>query len=187
MIIFAEAMTQSVWKEIAAELGDTKKAREIKRQLAYHGWCDLFIGLVKVVKKYQDCVNRIPEDAKEVVKRAILGSSMQAERSAVTRKVVDVVVDRVWQAFKTATFAHYPLLSILDSEEVLRSLRILAVFTCPAPENHKEVYEYAFKPLGDDATKILTERTKKQLAKVFEEWETGGDELASADWAVARP
>jgi hypothetical protein len=78
VIIFAKAMTQSIWKEIAAELGDTKKAQEIKRQLAYHGWCDLFIGLVKVVKKYQDCLSRIPEDAKELVKWAILGSSMQA-------------------------------------------------------------------------------------------------------------
>jgi len=121
------------------------------------------------------------------VKWAILGSSMQEERSAVTRKVVDVAVDRVWQAFKTAAFAGNPLLSILDSEEVLRSLRILAVFTCPAPENHKEVYEYALKPLGDDAMKILTEQTKKQLAKVFEKWATGSDESASADLAVTRP
>jgi hypothetical protein len=61
------------------------------------------------------------------------------------------------------------------------------VFTCPAPENHKEVYEYALKPLGDDAMKILTEQTKKQLAKVFEKWATGSDESASADLAVAKP
>lgn len=183
---FAEAMTQSIWKEIATELGDTKKAREIKLQLAHHGWCDLFIGLAKAVKKYQDFLDRIPEGAKEIVKWAILGSSMQPERPAVTRAVVDIVVDRVWQAFKTATFAHYPLLSVLDSEEVLRSLRILAVFTCPAPENHKEVCEYALKPLGDDAMKVLTEQTKKRLAKVFEEWATGGNESASADLATAR-
>lgn len=38
VIIFAEAMTQSIWEEIATELGDTKNAQEIKRQLAYHGW-----------------------------------------------------------------------------------------------------------------------------------------------------
>ncbi|MGH7869618.1 MAG: hypothetical protein ACREP9_18820 [Candidatus Dormibacteraceae bacterium] len=187
VIIFAEAMTQSIWQEIAVELDDTKKAREIRCQLAYHGWCDLFIGLVKVVKKYRDCLSRIPDDAKEVVKWAILSSSMQAERSAVTRRVVDVVVDRVWQAFKTAAFANCPLLSILDSKEVLRSLRILAVFTCPAPENHKEVYEYAFKPLGDDAMEILREQTKKRLAKVFEDWVTGDPEAASANLGALRP
>lgn len=186
VIIFAEAMTQSIWEEITTELGDTKKAREIKLQLADHGWCDLFIGLIKVVKKYQDCLNRIPEDAKEVVKLAILGSSMQAARWAVTRRVVDIVVDRVWQAFKTAAFAHYPLLSILDSKDVLRSLRILAVFTCPAPEKHREVYEYALKPLGDDAMKILSEQTKKRLAKVFEDRAAGGDQTPPADLAVSR-
>lgn len=187
VIIFAEAMTTSVRKEIEAELDDKKNAPEIKRQLADHVWCDLFIGLVKVVKKYQDCLSRIPEDAKEIVKWAILGSSMQAKRSAVARKIVDIVVDKVWQVFKTAAFANYPLLSILDSKEILRSLRILAVFTCPAPENHREVYEYAFKPLGDDAMTILNEQTKKWLAKVFEEWVTGSDESASADLTVVKP
>jgi hypothetical protein len=61
------------------------------------------------------------------------------------------------------------------------------VFTCPAPQNHKEVYEYALKPLGDDAVEILREQTKKRLAKVFDDWTTGGDEAASTDLAVSRP
>lgn len=187
IIIFAEAMTTSVREEIGAELDDNKNAQEIKRQLADHFWCDLFIGLVKVVQEYQDCLNRIPEDAKKMVKEAICGSSMQVKRPAVTEKIVDIVVDRVWQAFKTAAFAGYPLLSILDSKDVLRSLRILAVFTCPAPENHREVYEYALKPLGNDARQILTERTKKWLANVFEEWATADEDPASADLNIVKP
>lgn len=68
------------------------------------------------------------------MKRAILNSSMGAARSAVTRRVVDIVVDRV----------------------------------------------------GDDAMKILSEQTKKQLTKVFEDWATGGDETPPADLAVSR-
>ncbi|MGH8904533.1 MAG: hypothetical protein ACRDYA_23335 [Egibacteraceae bacterium] len=187
MIAFAKAMTQSIWTEIAAELGDTNRARDIKLQLAHHGWCDLFIGLVQVVKIYQDDLNRIPESAKERVKQAILDSSMQHNRSYVTSAVVDVVVDRVWQAFKEVMFAHLPLLSVLDGKDVLRSLRILAVFTCPAPENHKEVREHALKPLGDDAKKILTEQTKKRLAKLFDEWTTGSDKSNPADLALAMP
>ncbi|MCU1293577.1 MAG: hypothetical protein JWP08_2427 [Bryobacterales bacterium] len=173
-MIFAEAMT-SVWKEIAAELGDDTKSRDIKRQLAYHGWCDLFIGLVQVIEASQNVLEKIPESAKKLVKQAILSSSMQTKRSYVTNAVVDVLVDRVWQAFKGAMCGHVPLLSIITGEDTLRSLRILAVFTCPAPEKHKEVREHALKPLGDDVKKILTEQTKMRLAKLFDEWATGDD------------
>lgn len=177
--IFAKAMT-GTWAEIAAELGDTKSARDIKRELAYHGWCDLFIGLVQVIEIYRHALDRIPESAKDLVKRAIRRSSMDAKRSHVTSVVVDVVVDRVWQAFKGAMVGHVPLLSIITDEDALRSLRILAVFTCPAPEKHKEVREHALKPLGEDARGILTTQTKARLAKLFDEWATGGDKSASA-------
>lgn len=172
VMIFAEAMT-SVWKEIAAELGDDTKSRDIKRQLAYHGWCDLFIGLVRVIEESRNVLEKIPESAKKLVKQAILGSSLQTKRSYVTSAVVDVVVDRMWQAFKGAMCGHVPLLSIITSEDALRSLRILAVFTCPAPEKHKEVRDHALKPLGDDAKKILTEQTKTRLTKLFDEWAPG--------------
>jgi hypothetical protein len=184
---FAEAMTKSIWTEIAAELGDDTSAREIKRQLAHHGWCDLFIGLVLLIEDSQEALDKIPESAKSVVKWAILNSSMKAERPDVTEAVVDVVVDRVWQASREVMFTHIPLLNIITIEDTVRSLRILAVFTCPAPENHKEVREHALKPLGDDAEKILTEQTKTRLAKLFDEWTTGGGNSASADLALATP
>lgn len=184
--IFAKAMT-GTWAEIAAELGDTKSARDIKRQLAHHFWCDLFIGLVQVIETCRHALDRIPESAKDLVKRAIRRSSMEAKRSHVTSVVVDAVVDRVWQAFKGAMVGHVPLLSIITREDALRSLRILAVFTCPAPEKHKEVREHALKPLGDDARGILTAQTKTRLAKLFDEQATGGDKSTSADLALATP
>jgi hypothetical protein len=181
-------MTQSIWPEIAAELDrNIGRASDVKRQLAYHGWCDLFIGLVRVVEAYRDALDKIPESAKNLVKQAILGSSMQAKRPDVTSAVVDIVVDKVWGAFKGVMFANVPLLRILSSDDTLRSLRILAVFTCPAPENHKEVREHALKPLGDDAKRILTEQTKTQLVKLFDEWATGSDKSTSADVTLATP
>lgn len=180
--ILAKAMT-GTWAEIAAELGDTKSAKDTKRQLAYHGWCDLFIGLVQVIEIYQHTLDKIPDAAKDLVKQAILRSSMQAKRSHVTSVVVDVVVDKVWQAFKGALVGQVPLLSFITGEEALRSLRILAVFTCPAPEKHKEVREHALRPLGDDARKILTAQTKTRLAKLFDEWATDGDKSTSVDLA----
>jgi hypothetical protein len=170
--IFAEAMTdKSTWADISAQLsGDAERVRDIKRQLAYHGWCDLFIGLVQVIEACREVLDRIPDAAKNIVKEAIRCSSMQAKRPYVTDDVVDVVVDRVWEAFKGAMVGHVPLLSIITDEDALRSLRILAVFTCPAPEKHKEVREHALKPLGDDVERILTDQTKARLKELFVEW-----------------
>lgn len=169
--ILADAMTESIWDEIAAGLGGSPtQAAQIKRQLAHHGWCDLFIGLVQVVQASRTALEEIPKRAKRRVKKAIRNSSMQGKRSEVSSAVVDVVVDKVWSAFKGAMVAQMPLLSVVTREDAVRTLRILAVFICPAPEDHKEVLEYALKPLADDAKKIITEETKARLVKVIDEW-----------------
>jgi hypothetical protein len=171
VVTLAEAMTRSTWQEISAELdADLPAARETKRQLAHHGWCDLFVGLIQVVDASREALNRIPDGAKSVVKAAILHSSMQGMRKQVTGAVIDVVVDKVWIAFKTAISAKIPLLGIITSEDAARSLRILAVFTCPAPENHEEVRRYALKPLGEDAEEIVRDQTKERLSELFIEW-----------------
>ena len=162
-----------VWKEIATQLGgDTEAVKEIKRELAHHGWCDLFVGLARAIDTYGKALDHIPEWIKRQVKEAILNSSMQDERSHVTSAVVDILVDRVWSAFKGAMLGNVPLLSAITREETLRSLRILAVFICPAPEDHPEVREHALKPLGDDIQAMLTAETKARLAKLFDEWTT---------------
>jgi hypothetical protein len=125
-----------VWKEIATQLGgDTEAVKEIKRELAHHGWCDLFVGLARAIDTYGKALDHIPEWIKRQVKEAILNSSMQDERSHVTSAVIDILVDRVWSAFKGAMLGNVPLLSAITREETLRSLRILAVFICPAPED----------------------------------------------------
>lgn len=171
VVTLAEAMTKPTWQEISAELdADSPEAGEIKRQLAQHGWCDLLVGLIRVLDVSRESLDQIPDSAKSIVKSAILHSSMHAVRTRVTSAVVDVVVDKVWFAFKAATFAKAPLLGLITGDEMMRSLRILAVFTCPAPENHDEVRRFALKPLGDDVQTILTERTKQRLSELFSEW-----------------
>jgi hypothetical protein len=72
--------------------------------------------------------------------------------------------------------AGVPLLDILSNDDALRALRILAVFICPAPEQHEAVRQHALKPLRDDTTKILTDRTKARLNLLFAEWQADGDE-----------
>ncbi|NKQ53984.1 hypothetical protein HFP15_13940 [Amycolatopsis sp. K13G38] len=171
--ILAGAMTdRALWDDIYAALTElTADPAEAARQLANHGWCDLFVGLVRVVEECRSVMDKIPEWGKRVVKKSIADSSLQPKRPQITGAVVDVVVDKVWAAFKSVLVAKVPLLSLITHEETLRSLRFLALFSCPAPERHREVREHAVKPLGDDAVGILTERTRKRLAQLFQEWE----------------
>lgn len=163
----AEAMTRATWAEIANEIGDTPDALNVKRDLAKHGWCDLLVGMIQAIESLNKAIQMIPDEAKTDIKRAILNSTMQGGRARVTSEIVDVVVDRVWQAL----LVQVPLLGI-DTEQTLRALRILAVFICPAPESHKEVRVHALKPLGDDAREILSSKTKDRLTELFADWQS---------------
>jgi len=167
----AQELTRSQWDVIVVELaGDHSDIKAVGHDLAQHGWCDLLVGLIRVVEHYRAVLKAIPNDAKKTVKRAILDSSQHPLRAHVSERVVDIVVDRVWGVFLAAITGGVPALTALSSDELLRDLRILAVFICPAPEHHAEVREHAMKPLGDEATEILKDETKAQLAKVFSEW-----------------
>lgn len=107
----------------------------------------------------------------------ILRSPLQADRPHVTEAVVALIVNKAWQGFQAAAFAGAPLLDLISNEEALRALRILAVFICPAPAQHPAVRQHALKPLGEDATKILTDQTKTRLAVLFTEWRSDGAAL----------
>jgi hypothetical protein len=169
----AEELTRHRWTEISADLGEgSVEAREVSLQLAQHVWCDLLIGLVRVLEEARQALATVPDTAKELVKQAILKSSKQKLRNRITRRVVDAVVDRVWPAFLAVATGHLPVVGILSSAELLRDLRILAVFICPAPEEHLEVRHHAMQPLGDDALHILTDETRARLAAIFTDWQT---------------
>ncbi|MFI7069792.1 hypothetical protein [Micromonospora sediminicola] len=167
----AEEMTRGAWREIATELDRaTPDATRVRRDLTHHGWCDLFIALVQVIEVTRRGFDSIPHRVKEM----ILRSPLQAERPHVTEAVVALIVDKAWQGFQAAAFAGAPLLDLISHEEALRALRILALFICPAPAQHPAVRQHALKPLGEDATKILTDQTKTRLADLFTDWRSDG-------------
>lgn len=173
LTVFARELTLAgeSWPDIVSELsGDPAEAREISWQLAQHVWCDILVALVRVVENYQEVLSRIPDRAKDEVKRMVLDTDRQRVRDLVTAKVVDVVVDRVWKVFFAMVAGNVPVLGVLNSKELLRSLRILAVFICPAPEKHPEVLTDALRPLAGDAERILSEETKTRLGELFKDW-----------------
>ena len=129
---------------------------------------------IQVREDYGKLLAVIPSWAKRQVKQAILNSSIKDECPNVTSAVVDMVIDKVWDAIMEAIGCGIPLLGAITGAEVLRCLRILAVFACPAPSQHKEVREHALEPLRDDAQAVLTAQAKARLARLFEEWRASG-------------
>ncbi|WBB52459.1 hypothetical protein [Verrucosispora sp. WMMD573] len=168
----AEEMTRGAWQEIVTEIDRaTPDATNVKRDLTNHFWCDLFIGLVQAIEMTQRGFDSIPKKAKAL----ILGSGLQPDRPHVTDALVSLIVDKAWHGFQAAAFAGAPLLDLISNDEALRALRILAVFICPAPAQHPALRQHALKPLGEDATKILTDQTKTRLAELFTDWRADGD------------
>ncbi|MGK3205593.1 hypothetical protein [Amycolatopsis sp. MEPSY49] len=181
----ARAMTQEIWRDIVENIeGSPAEVKAIRLQLADHGWCDLFIGFVMVLEKFRKVFDEIPDTAKKLIVEAVLRSSRQEKRPQLTEQVVGMIVDKAWGAFKAALIAHSPLLGALTSDELLRNLRLLAVFICPAPEKHEEVQKHAVEPLVDDVRGYVTDETKEWLRREFGQWATGVERQAKADGAV---
>jgi hypothetical protein len=85
----------------------------------------LMVGLIQVIETCKAALDRMPEAAKAIAKNAIRLSSMQKKRSCVTDAVIDIVVDKVWTAFKAAMVVKIRMMSIVTGDDVLRSLRVL--------------------------------------------------------------
>jgi hypothetical protein len=171
---FARAMAQDIWQDVLDELdGSPAELKTICLQMAHHVWCDLFIGFVQALEAFGKVIETVPGKAKEVIAEAICRSSKQKVRSEVTERVVDMVVDKAWSAFKAAAIAHSPLFALLGNEDLLRNLRIIAIFICPAPNSHPEVQEHAIDPLLRDARAYISDETKQWLATRFKQWADG--------------
>lgn len=168
----ANLLTRDVWpaardaiNEASRESGLDPEA--VRKSLANHGWCDLIVGIIQVVEVARGVVGIIESGARDAIVRAIMQSSMQSRYREVVERVVEVLVDKVCTVFfETLKQAASPL-GILANEDLLRALRIIAVFICPGPSTHVEVRKHALAPLGEDVKGYLTGQTKEYLGQVF--------------------
>ncbi|GAA3448914.1 hypothetical protein [Dactylosporangium matsuzakiense] len=152
----AEGLARAPWERITAELADPVA---IGREFADHGWCDLLVGLVRGA----EAMGRLDNGVDKWMQSALISSSRAQHRPKVDRAVAELVADRVWEALAAGLPGTYPWLTGRTGERELRSLRVLAVFMCPAPEAHAEVREHALGP----AIGMVTDRTRELLTQVL--------------------
>lgn len=152
-------------RELVEDEGDPDTVL-IKKQLASHTWCDLFVGMALSIQQAQGVLDEIPQ----AVKRYVLQSSMQAGRPVLTERIEGLLVDKAWDALLTYATGRVAGLGLITGAPLLRSLRILAYLSCPDPDKHRAVREDALKPLEEDVVGMLKDETKQRLGLIFEDW-----------------
>lgn len=171
LVLLARRTMADTWREVVPELERVVPAGvavgEVRREMATHLWCDLLIALVQLVQDAHDALGLLSEKSKIATKRILLMSSKRGLRRHVAEGVVDLVVGKFWLALRGLIVAKIPILGPAG----LRALRMLAMFSCPAPEAHYEVYEHAVVPLMKDVHGMISEEVKAQVvALVSERW-----------------
>jgi hypothetical protein len=176
VMLLARRTMADTWRdEIKPELDRVVPAGtavgDVAREMASHVWCDLLIALVRLIQRVHDAVDLLSEKSKSFVKQVLLkSSSKKGLRKHVAEAVIDLVVGKVWSALRGLVATKLPILG----PGVLRALRMLAVFTCPAPEAHREVHEHAVVPLMNDARGVISDEVKAHvIALVPKMWRRG--------------
>ncbi|MFG3644148.1 hypothetical protein ACGF3C_28150 [Micromonospora sp. NPDC047762] len=170
MNILANEVMHKPWHEIDGSIdalvGNKQTAREIKKDLARHGWCSMLVALIQLIEKVNKAIGLVADVAKQALKTALskrFGSGV-AER--LKDAIVDLVVDKVWSALARLLDAHFPLLGA----DTVRVLRMLAVFACPSVERHQGVYQHALVPLMGDGQGLVADEVKAQVSTLFTAW-----------------
>lgn len=149
----------------AAEIGHGR-LRDIRKAMANHYWCALFVALARALDAYNDAWEQVATFAKREVTRDLreLLGSRGVEPIA---PVVDLLVDKSCEALRDLAGGHVPLLTVVDSTECVRALRILAIFCCPAPQRHPDLAKECLGPLAGEAGVVLREETRARLESAF--------------------
>ncbi|MGW5555597.1 hypothetical protein ACWER9_00045 [Micromonospora sp. NPDC003944] len=170
MNILADSIMVDPWDEISEGIDDLvqnkQTAREVKKGLASHGWCNLLVALIQLIEKVNKTIGLFTDAAKRAVQRALADHLTSRIPQQVKDAVAGLVVDKVWSALTRLLEAHFPLLGA----DTLRVLRMLTVFACPSVERHRDVYQHAVVPLMGDARGLVTEEVKAQVTTLFTAW-----------------
>jgi hypothetical protein len=152
--------------------------RTTTAKIASHFWCELVAALAgqvaEILELLKDGVIRTVQDLASLVETSILrvlATALHTPPSrgtpAGTRRATKAVYEIALRVLATKIAE----LILAKPQLVLRALRILGVFICPAPEYHPAVLEYCLEPLlkeilVDKATGVLQAETIRRLRLV---------------------
>jgi hypothetical protein len=165
-----QTVMKDTWHEISAGVvglvRNESEAREVKKRLANHTWCDLLVAAIQLIEKLHRAIDLLTDTAKQFIREALSQRFESGISQRVTNAVIHLVVDKAWAALARLLEAQFPLLGT----DTLRALRMLAIFTCPSVEHHPEVYKHAVKPLMGDAHEIITDEIEANVVALFTAW-----------------
>jgi len=159
-------VANKVASRLEDRLGSVSQDRRI--QLTNHLWCDLLSAIACGIKNFQSELEKVPKYA-----ATLIINSRTGEQRAIDKFLIRLAVRVAWKSLMELS----PLPS---TQNLLRATRILAIFICPAPEDHKQVTKCCLDPLAaSEGGAIIKEETKKKLLEVLPpEWLPNSSESA---------
>jgi hypothetical protein len=144
----------------------TDRLKKVKKQLANHFWCSMFLGFAEAIETCQTEIEKVPSTVKLWIDDWLetIDSRLVA---AATREIAHRIVDKAWAALVVLTMAQIPLLSVLLRAGTLRSLRMLAVLMCPDTAKHPAVISHGVLPLERDGAQILSSDVIRGVTEAF--------------------
>jgi hypothetical protein len=116
---------------------------------ADHIICDFLAAAARAMQEVQDPLER----AVAHMVSAVLTARRREQRPGIPEPLATV-------AAQAGVNALTKLSAIRQFDDMLRATRILAIMTCPAPEQHRAVVLYCMNPLGKE---ILSDAIRQEL------------------------
>lgn len=118
------------------------------RKTAGHFWCELLSEIALTLDRVGRVSDRVPEEAKEMVRE----SEKVSEWGPVRTALADTAVDGLWKVAQVLLGS--------DHRGLALALRVLALLICPDPGAHERVTKASVGPL---AREVFSEETEARL------------------------
>lgn len=133
--------------------------------LTKHFWCDLLAATACSMSALREKAYAAPGRIVTAVMRSRSLDERPAVREYLVRAATDLTVEGI---------SHLPGVRTFD--DALMTVRILAVFVCPAPERHQAVVTCCIEPMGKQ---VISEEIQRRLTEAMPPGWMGQAALAS--------
>ncbi|WP_460998746.1 hypothetical protein [Streptomonospora sediminis] len=123
------------------------------RSLTRHFWCELLAELARASAAVRAGLDRVPELAVS----ALLATGGHPHWVESHRSIAETVIQAIWRPVCGLVLTE-------NLEALTRTLRLLALLICPAPEGHPGLLSSCLSPLAKD---ILAAATEYRINSAF--------------------